>query len=185
LLSASLDQLSDHGFAYFELTNSRFLVENAATVNLYHEYPQYFSETSMAILLGRFGFYVLETIHYLGGEMIGIIAKKTVVREPRQAKLNILNGYRNVWIWGVSGRTVHFLTHNRLDPKAIRAGVDIDPKKQGKFVPFTGQRICSPEECVADAPDALIVLNARYVPEVAARFPYRIKILTERDFYDE
>jgi hypothetical protein len=93
----------------------------------------------------------------------------------------VLRKYKNVHIWGISGRSIHFLTH--YADFGVDLGVDVDPRKQRRHVPFSGQRIVSPEECVASRPDAVIVLNENYAQEVAAMFPYPVVILTAKDFY--
>lgn len=184
ILEAVCAQLNDDGALYLEITNSRYMLENASTITLYHECPQYFSEIALNHVLNRLGFYIHDTHHFFRGDITGIVAKKMRLRIPGRPKLAILDAYENVYIWGVSGRTIHFLTNYGLDESAVKCGVDIDPNKQGRYIPHTGQRVVSPEDCVSSAPDAVIVLNETYVCEVAKMFPYPVKILTEKDFYD-
>jgi len=185
LLNAALAELSANGVVYLELTNARSILERANTVLLYHEYPQYFSEIAIGRLLADAGFYIHEFRQFAGGELLGIIARRIHLRAPRDADMTRLGVFGNACIWGVAGRTIHFLTHNSIGPGQVRFAVDVDPRKQGRFIPRTGQQIVSPEECVRRRPDAVIVLNERYVREVAAQFPYAITILTDRDFHDE
>lgn len=184
VLEAACSQLSDEGTLYLEITNSRYILENASTVGLYHEYAQYFSDVALSHVLNRLGFYIHETHHYFHGDITGVVAKKMRLRIPGQPKLEILSEYDNVCIWGVSGRTIHFLTNYGLDENIIKFGVDIDPNKQGRYIPHTGHKVMSPNDCVNSAPDAVIVLNENYACEVAKMFPYPVKILTEKDFYD-
>lgn len=185
LLSGAVRELQEQGILYLELTNARVIVERAATVTLYHEYPQYFSETALAILLDQVGWYVHEIRHFGDGEILGIVARRKRLRAARMPRLETLHGFNNICIWGISGRTIHFLTNYALGPETIRYGVDIDPKKQGRYIPRTGQQIIAPQQCVAARPDAVIVLNELYAAEVAEIFPYPVSILTQRDFYDE
>jgi hypothetical protein len=185
LLTSAVAELQADGVLYLELTNSRFIVERAATVTLYHEYPQYFSEAGIAILLDELGLYTHEAVHFGGGELLGIVARRKQLRVPRTPRLEKLAAFEKACIWGVSGRAIHFLTNYAIGPETIRYGVDIDPKKQGRYIPRTGQKIVTPQECIASRPDAVVVLNERYVPEVASQFPYTVTILTDRDFYDE
>lgn len=185
VLATAIAELSSHGIVYFELTNSRFIVEKGTSVTLYHEYPQYFSETAIGILLDQFGLYIHETRHFMSGQLLGVIARRKSISLPKAPRLDVLSDYRKVCIWGVSGRTIHFLTSNGINKGLVAYGVDIDPKKQGRFVPVTGQRILSPQECVEDRPDAVIVLNELYVGEVASLFPYPVTVLTNVDFYHE
>lgn len=185
LLTNAVAELRPEGILYLELTNARFIVERAATVTLYHEYPQYFSETAAALLLDELGLYIHDIQHFGAGEILGIVARRKLPRMPRSPRLDKLSAFQNVCIWGVSGRTIHFLTNYGIGTSSIRYGVDIDPKKQGRYIPRTGQRIITPQECIASRPDAVVVLNERYVSEVAQLFPYEVSILTDRDFYNE
>jgi hypothetical protein len=44
--------------------------------------------------------------------------------------------------------------------------VDVNPRKQGHFVPLTGQRIVNPDCLPQNPPDLVIVMNPEYRPEV-------------------
>jgi hypothetical protein len=44
--------------------------------------------------------------------------------------------------------------------------VDINPRKQGHFVPLMGQRIVGPDCLLKDPPDLVIVMNPEYEREV-------------------
>lgn len=185
LLGNAASRLDANGQLYLEFTNSRVIIERSATVTLYHEYPHYFSESALAILFARLGMYVHETRHFFGGELTGMLARRQQLRPPRSASFERLRPFQNVCIWGVSGRSVHFLTNYAEHLASIKFGVDLDPRKQGKFVPHSGQKIISPEECFVRRPDAVIILNEHYVTEVANLFPYPVTILTAKDFYVE
>jgi hypothetical protein len=182
ILTAAVADLDQHGTVYLELTNARCILERESTLNLYHEYPQYFSEIAIGRLLEQLGCYVHEIRHFFGDEMLGIIARRKRWHLPRRLNVSRLGEYKNIYIWGISGRTIHFLTNYGIGVDVIRYGVDLDPRKQGKYIPGTGQRIVSPEACVADNPDAVVVLNENYVDEVARRFTEPVTVLTFRDF---
>ena len=182
-LSDVAESLQESGFVYLELTNARVLVEHAATANLYHEYRQYFCEYSAACALRRNGLYVHQAWHFMGGEILGLVAGRVRRRRAEPARLEKLAKYKNPHIWGISGRSVHFLTHYAIGEDVVRHGVDIDPEKQGRHIPVTGQKIISPAECVALKPDCIILLNACYLEEVRRLFPYPVDILTGDALY--
>lgn len=183
LLRDAVAGIKAGGVLYLELTNARFIVESATTITLYHEYPQYFSEASIGCLLRSVGFYVQEFRHFGDGEILGVIARRLRINVPRTADLTELARFGNACIWGISGRSIHFLTQNRIGTEVIRFAVDIDPRKQGRFIPSTAQRVLSPRQAIERNPDAVVVLNERYRDEVAGQFSYPVAILTERDFY--
>lgn len=184
-LSDICESVKYTGFVYLELTNARVLVENSSTTNLYHEYRQYFCEYSSAYALRRNGFYVHYIRHFMGGEILGLIAMRVRQSLPISPKLEILKKYKNMFIWGISGRSIHFLTHYSLGCDIIRYGVDIDPHKQGMYIPVTGQEIISPRECMELHPDCIILLNANYLEEVRGLFQYQVDILTRTDLYHD
>ena len=72
---------------------------------------------------------------------------------------------KRVVIWGSGSKGVTFL--NLLTQGSqIEYAVDINPRKQGKFIPGTGQPIVSPDY-VADRPaDVVIVMNPLYKEEI-------------------
>lgn len=183
LIRDAAQSLSDEGLLYVEFTNARRMAAAGETVTLYHECAQYFSETGLTSLLSRFGMHVVDLRQFFGGAITGLVARRQKVHVPREARFDVLANYDDVHIWGISGRSIHFLTCYASELRSVRFGVDVDPRKQGRYVPFSGQKILSPSECMARHPQAVIVLNENYAEEVAAMFPYAIVILTAKDFY--
>jgi hypothetical protein len=62
---------------------------------------------------------------------------------------------------------VSFLTTLGLGGE-IEYAVDINPYRQGCFMPITAQRIVAPEFLRSYQPDLVIVMNSVYVPEITA-----------------
>ena len=58
-----------------------------------------------------------------------------------------------------------FITTLGLGPQ-VAAAVDINPYKQGKFLPGTGHPVVSPESLVERPPEIVVVMNAVYSREV-------------------
>jgi hypothetical protein len=73
---------------------------------------------------------------------------------------------RRVALWGGGSKAVSLLTTLDLGPEVI-AAVDINPYKQGKFMPGTGHRVVAPEALQDLQPDLVIVMNPVYVAEVS------------------
>jgi SAM-dependent methyltransferase len=185
LLLSAAQELAPNGFVYLEFTNSRTIVQRSATLTLYHEYPQYFSEIALSIVLGRIGMYIHDIKHFFDGEITGVIARRVMLRMPSAMSFEKLKMFDDVCIWGIGGRSINFLTNYANELRNVRFAVDLDPRKQGKYVPFSGQPIVSPEECLLNKPQAVIVLNNHYVNEVSAFFSYPVVILTLEDFADK
>ncbi len=80
-----------------------------------------------------------------------------------------LNDFRNagerVVVWGSGGKGISFL--NTLDTsELIRYVVEINPNKQGKYIPGTGQEIVSPEFLREYQPTKIIITNPLYENEM-------------------
>ena len=72
---------------------------------------------------------------------------------------------KKVVIWGSGSKGVTFL--NLLDLRdKIQYAIDINPRKQGKFIPGSGQEIVSPERMNDYQPDVVIVMNPLYQEEI-------------------
>lgn len=68
-------------------------------------------------------------------------------------------------IWGAGSKGVTFLNLLNLRDE-VEYAVDINPRKQGKFIPGTGQQIVPPEHMATYEPDIVIVMNPLYQPEI-------------------
>jgi hypothetical protein len=79
-----------------------------------------------------------------------------------------------VVVWGAGSKGVTFLnvlpTYGLIDYV-----VDINPHKQGRYVPCTGQQVISPEALVDIRPQAVLTMNPLYIDEIR-------NIIAEYDF---
>jgi nucleoside-diphosphate-sugar epimerase len=76
-----------------------------------------------------------------------------------------------VVVWGGAAKGVGILTQLGIDATRIPWVVDINPAKQGRFVPITGQEIVAPDELPAlleGRPAVVVVMNPTYEHEIAA-----------------
>jgi hypothetical protein len=71
-------------------------------------------------------------------------------------------------IWGGGSKGVAFVTSVGLRDE-LAAAVDINPHKQGFFLPGSGHEVVSPERLRELRPDVVVVMNAIYVPEIRAQ----------------
>ena len=86
--------------------------------------------------------------------------------------------HKKVVIWGASGRCISVLCHLGWDSEVIAFAVDIDPEKQGLFLPVTGQQILSPAEVIAYRPDLVVVANEVYASEIRKQFPFEVRLVS-------
>jgi 2-polyprenyl-3-methyl-5-hydroxy-6-metoxy-1,4-benzoquinol methylase len=72
---------------------------------------------------------------------------------------------RKVAVWGSGSKAVSFLTTLPIDDE-VRWVVDVNPHRQGKFMPGTGHPIVGPDELARCRPDLIVVMNAIYRDEI-------------------
>ena len=87
-------------------------------------------------------------------------------RDEWQARLGKLaaDGKRGV-VWGAGSKGVTFLNATGAGEEIV-AVVDINPRKQGKYVAGTGQPIVAPAALTDIHPDFVIIMNANYREEI-------------------
>jgi hypothetical protein len=74
---------------------------------------------------------------------------------------------QRVVLWGAGSKAVGFLSALE-GTGGIEYVVDVNPYKQGTFLPGTGQEIIAPDDVAELRPDLVIVMNPAYVAEVGA-----------------
>ena len=70
-------------------------------------------------------------------------------------------------IWGSGARGVSFLNMVKA-ARTITYAVDINPRKEGTFIPGSGQRIVSPSFLQGYRPEVVVLMNPIYRAEVAS-----------------
>jgi hypothetical protein len=167
---------------YFEITDLDYLLTERNPSLLFYEYYRYFSARAADIFLRRFGFRLHQLSSLFGGTYLGIVAC------PAPSNLDMVGAYRDleavvgrhrkVLIWGASGRCISVLSHLGWDDRTVAFAVDIDPEKQGMFLPVTGQRILTPAEAVTFGPELVIVANEVYAPEIRKQFAAGVRLVS-------
>lgn len=72
-----------------------------------------------------------------------------------------------VVVWGGGSKAVAFLTTLGLEGEGVTV-VDINPHKQGKYLPGTTLKVEAPSVVASRAPDLVVVMNAIYLEEIGA-----------------
>ena len=74
-------------------------------------------------------------------------------------------------IWGAASKGVIFSIHMLRAGAAIGLAVDINPAKQGRYLPVSGIYVSSPEQAMdLLKPGAhIFVMNSNYLPEISAQ----------------
>ncbi len=186
---------------FFMIPEATRILTECAFEDVYYEHCSYFSPWSLDQLFRKAGFFPAEVGVEYGDQYLTIVAttedmgrrpeiptdqlvdlKRWVAEFPGlfakqlefwRTRLEALHaaGKRTV-IWGSGSKGVSFLTTLGLTDE-IAGAVDINPHRQGYFMPGTGHKILSPDDLVELKPDAVIVMNPIYKDEIAADLAQR------------
>lgn len=180
---------------FFELPETLRILEEGAFWDVYYEHCSYFTPGSLARLFRSAGFeidelrldyddqYILLVAHPVAAASaaelplehdLGAISEGVARFEEEgpaairgwrgQVRRLVADGGR-VAVWGAGSKAVAFLTTTKLDGE-ISAVVDINPHKQGRFLPGTGHEVSAPARLVDVRPTHVIVMNPIYCDEI-------------------
>lgn len=176
----------------FELPDMRRVLRECAFQDIYYEHCSYFSAGSLARLFRSSGFDVTDLQRVYHDQYLILAA--VPADSPTAASLPLefdhedtladiarfeaevvghLDGWRErlaacsgrTVIWGAGSKCVAFLT-TLGNGDDIDYVVDINPHKQGKYLPGTGHRVCSPEDLSSAPPETVVVMNPAYEREI-------------------
>jgi hypothetical protein len=76
-------------------------------------------------------------------------------------------GVENV-VWGAASKGVIYSLQAIKAGYFIRCAVDVNPAKQGKYLPVTGIEVMSPEQVIRRLPENthVIIMNSNYRDEI-------------------
>jgi Methyltransferase domain/C-methyltransferase C-terminal domain len=189
--SELLDTLAPQATVYVEVPSGDHMLRETAIWDLIYEHPSYFTTPALAFLFESRGFGVLDLGASFGGQYLYVeaargheshveggspdplarltdeftrrVGEKTAEETRRLARLDDRGSQAAVW--GAGSKGVSFL--NMIDcGERVVSVVDINPRKQGRFVPGTGQRIDPPESLRRSAVDVVLAMNPLYMDEI-------------------
>jgi hypothetical protein len=180
---------------YFEVPNVLLILKDLSVWDIIYEHCSYYGITSLEKGFNLSKFNTIKLSQGFGDQFISIeatpaksIGKSLVNNSDDLRELDALvkefsykckiklkmwqdrlkqieqNNEKTV-VWGAGGKTISFL--NILNVKdQINYVVDINPRKQGCYIPGTGQKIILPEELKEYMPDTIIIMNSIYQQEI-------------------
>lgn len=180
----------------FEVPNGAEPFSERVVWYVMYEAGCFFSATSLARLFRECGFQVLDVLPALGGSHLEIEARpaSAPVPSPEEAAGHLARialdvqhftkEYANqvekwsgrfeqlalagqtVALWGAGMRAVSLLVNVPAASAAVRYVVDVNPARQGRYLPKTGQQVISPEQLARLPPDLVLATNPHYAGEI-------------------
>ena len=180
---------------FFEVPNALDIFQNLAIWDIIYEHCCYFTDISLSNTFSNCGFRVtdtseeyqeqflcLEAVSSTDSQKLGNNHAKSLSKFKNEiASFNakfqkkitfwknklqeIAHKNQRVVLWGAGSKGVNFLNILK-EQQQIEYVVDINPHKEGKYIPGTGQQIISPEFLLDYQPDLVIIMNPIYESEI-------------------
>ncbi|CAN7196166.1 class I SAM-dependent methyltransferase [Rhizobium sp. LjRoot30] len=193
ILKAVRDALdtSPDARVFFETPCVEWILRNRVVWDFFYEHCSIFTQNSLALAFERSGFVVDQVHHIFGGQYLWLEARPTTEPAPAErettgetAKLATAYGLheaeqRQVWLerlrelkqggkvalWGAGAKGATFA--NLVDPERefIDCVIDLNPNKQGRFIPGTGHPIVAPASVEARGVASAVLMNPNYREE--------------------
>jgi SAM-dependent methyltransferase len=179
---------------YFEVPNAESVLGGDTLWDIIYPHCSYFSSPPLERLFRDARFHVLRAEPCFGGQFLCIEARPDGA-ESEQAEYgaavervaalasrfeqqfkesvsywsgfiaNALRSKRRVALWGSGAKGTMFLNTVATGAE-IEFVVDLNPRKQGMYVPGTGQLVASPEQIREVRPDMILISNPIYESEI-------------------
>lgn len=175
---------------FFETPCVEWILRNRVVWDFFYEHCSLFTAASLSLAFQRSGFAVERVEHIFGGQYLWLEARvsdaalPTIKNRPettalaqaygaeeknlRQkwlARLIALKARGKVALWGAGAKGATFA--NLVDPDCtlIDCVVDLNPNKQGHYIPGTGHPIVAPSELPKRGVTDAVLMNPNYREE--------------------
>jgi hypothetical protein len=162
------------GKIYIEVPCFDWICEHRSWFDIFYEHVNYFRISDFYRMFGT----VIESGRLFGNQYLYIVAELATLRKP---EINLKDSVtfpedftRNLakpcqaTIWGGASKGVIFALLKARAGQPISTVIDINPAKQGKYLPSTGLLVQSPSEVLAVLPEGstIYVMNSNYLEEI-------------------
>jgi hypothetical protein len=165
------------GLIYVEVPCFDWICEKRAWFDIFYEHVNYFRMLDFFKMFGT----VYASGKLFGGQYLYIVADLATLSAPRYKRkdavdfpedflASLISEEQNAVVWGGASKGVIFSLLRERIGKTVHAVVDVNPAKQGKFLPVTGLKVLSPESLLGQYPERITVyvMNSNYIDEIKA-----------------
>jgi SAM-dependent methyltransferase len=176
---------------YFETPCVEWILENQVIWDFFYEHCSLFSRSSLRAAFEKTGFQVDNVSHVFNGQYLWLSARtaksatqggswdcmdvpakasrysaaESGLKLRWQGRIQDLLSEGSVAVWGAGAKGTTFASLVDPDRQYIDCLVDINPRKQGYFVPGSGHPIVSIDELQRRNIRSAIVMNPNYLAE--------------------
>ena len=167
------------GRIYVEVPCFDWICRHRAWFDVFYEHVNYFRLSDFERMFAR----VLESGRLFGEQYLYVVAELASLRTPVidlsdradvpadfAAAASAVDAQRGAAIWGGASKGVIFALLCERAGHPVDVVIDINPAKQGKYLPGTGLLVESPEAALRKLPRGapVYVMNSNYLEEIRA-----------------
>lgn len=173
------DANARRGRVYIEVPCFDWICEHRAWYDVFYEHVNYFRLSDFDRIFGE----VVDSGRTFGGQYLYVIGELATLRDPVFDPNDRVmfpadftqhpgggNGTQGgaTAIWGGASKGVIFSLLMERAGLPVSTVIDINPAKQGRYLPGTGLRVTSPEEAMTQLPKGatVYVMNPNYMDEI-------------------
>jgi SAM-dependent methyltransferase len=172
------DAAGGRGRIYIEVPCFDWICERRAWFDVFYEHVNYFRLPDFHRMFGD----VVESGRLFGGQYLFVVAELGSLRAPVRASADSVvfpEGFADrlgsrepdagpATIWGGASKGVIFALLRARAGRPIGTVIDINPAKQGKYLPATGLLVQSPAQALLALPrgSTIYVMNSNYMEEI-------------------
>jgi Methyltransferase domain len=167
------------GRIYIEVPRFDWICEHRAWFDIFYEHVNYFRISDFYRMFGT----VVESGPLFGGQYLFVVAELATLKPPRSDVNGRVvfppdftemisqpsrAGLAPAVVWGGASKGVVFSLLKARAGERIGTVIDINPAKQGKYLPATGLLVQSPTEALATLPKGttIYIMNSNYADEI-------------------
>ncbi len=162
------------GKIYIEVPCFDWICEHKAWFDVFYEHVNYFRISDFYRMFGT----VIESGRLFGDQYLYIVAELSTLRKPEinfedcvifpKDFTHNIDEPCQAAIWGGASKGVIFALLKSRTGQPISIVIDINPAKQGKYLPLTGLLVQSPSDALATLPkgSTIYVMNSNYLQEI-------------------
>jgi len=167
------------GLIYIEVPCFDWICLNRAWFDIFYEHVNYFRLSDFKRIFGT----LVHADRGFGGQYLRIVGDLATLRHPVREDEDAINFPSDFTtrlqmqasaeegrcvVWGGASKGVIFSLLRERAGHPVDRVIDINPKKQGRYLAASGLRVMSPEEGLRDLPlgSTIHVMNMNYIDEI-------------------
>lgn len=175
------------GLIYIEVPCFDWICEKRAWFDIFYEHVNYFRMVDFFKMFGS----VYSSGKLFGDQYLYVVADLSTLVAPKYEKRDAIHfpedflasltaqeqnrTEQSAVVWGGASKGVIFSLLRKRISEPVSAVVDVNPAKQGKFLPVTGLPVLSAESLLSQYPEGatVYVMNSNYIDEIKSMSLYR------------